>query len=109
MNQDAFPSHSALGQGAPWSSTLPFIGPPAQPGQIGTLDGWELVSLIGEGGMGLVFLGRTSLSGQEVAIKVLRPEFSQSDRAKSLLMPARGFRPDQRRTIGRPGEYFAAD
>ncbi len=86
MNHDAFPSHSALGKEASLSCSLAFIGPPAQPGQVGTLEGWELVSLIGEGGMGLVFLGRAPHTGQEAAIKVLRPEFGQSERAKAYFL-----------------------
>ena len=39
---------------------------------------YELVSKLGEGGMGVVYLGKHVALGQEVAIKVLSPEMSHS-------------------------------
>src|SRR5687768_14089696 len=44
---------------------------------IGTkLGSYELVELLGEGGMGWVFLARHATIGRRVAIKMLRPELA---------------------------------
>jgi serine/threonine-protein kinase len=40
---------------------------------------YRVISLVGEGGMGAIFLGEHSLLGRRAAIKVLRPEFSQRE------------------------------
>jgi serine/threonine protein kinase/sugar lactone lactonase YvrE len=49
--------------------------PPSRPGLIACLDEYEIVRLLGTGGMGLVFLGRRAGSGGEVAIKMVRSEY----------------------------------
>ncbi len=38
------------------------------------LNNYELVSLLGEGGMGIVYLARHSYMGRKAAVKILRPE-----------------------------------
>jgi serine/threonine-protein kinase len=38
------------------------------------LNNYELVSLLGEGGMGMVYLARHSYMGRKAAVKILRPE-----------------------------------
>jgi len=38
------------------------------------LNNYELVSLLGEGGMGMVYLARHSYMGRRAAVKILRPE-----------------------------------
>lgn len=55
--------------------------PPALPGQFAALDRFEVQRLIGAGGMGLVFLGRDSASGNKVAIKLLKPELAINEAA----------------------------
>ena len=64
----------------------------AKPGGIGlrTLGPWELVSLLGEGAMGQVFLGKHSLLGRQAAIKVLRPEqYQREDLIQRFFQEAR--------------------
>lgn len=78
------PSHSALGQEA--KGQWPFLGPSAAAGHIGTLNDWDLISMIGEGGMGLVFLSRHLHRDETAALKVLRPELSRSPRAKAYFL-----------------------
>jgi serine/threonine-protein kinase len=41
-----------------------------------TIGNYEVVSRIGEGGMGVVYLGKHLTLGRPAAIKVLRPELS---------------------------------
>lgn len=45
------------------------------------LPGYEVLRLLGVGGMGLVYEGRARRTGQRVAIKMLRPELLASDAA----------------------------
>jgi len=54
---------------------------PLRPGDPERVGDYEVLGFIGEGGQGTVLLGR-SPSGQEVAIKILRAEFSQNDDAR---------------------------
>lgn len=64
----------------------------AKPGGIGlrTLGPWELQSLLGEGAMGQVFLGKHSLLGRQAAIKVLRPEqYQREDLIQRFFQEAR--------------------
>ena len=55
-----------------------------------TLGPWELQSLLGEGAMGQVFLGKHSLLGRQAAIKVLRPEqYEREDLIQRFFQEAR--------------------
>jgi serine/threonine protein kinase len=51
---------------------------PLRPGDPRQLGGYHLLSRLGEGGMGTVYLGRAA-DGRLVAIKVIRPEYSSED------------------------------
>lgn len=53
------------------------LNAPALPGQLAALDRFELLRLVGAGGMGLVFLARDPANGQKVAIKFLKPALHQ--------------------------------
>jgi serine/threonine-protein kinase len=44
------------------------------------IPGYDMVRLLGRGGMGCVMLGRNQATGQAVAIKTLLPEFAVSDK-----------------------------
>lgn len=64
----------------------------AKPGGIAlrTLGPWELQSLLGEGSMGQVFLGKHALLGRQAAIKVLRPEqYQREDLIQRFFQEAR--------------------
>jgi serine/threonine protein kinase/sugar lactone lactonase YvrE len=51
-----------------------LLSPPNRPGLLATLAGYEVLRVLGGGGMGVVLLARHSESGREVAIKMVRPE-----------------------------------
>lgn len=58
---------------------------PLRPGDPERVGDYEVLGFIGEGGQGTVLLGR-SPSGQRVAIKLLRAEFSQDDDARKRFL-----------------------
>jgi regulation of enolase protein 1 (concanavalin A-like superfamily)/predicted Ser/Thr protein kinase len=55
-----------------------FLGPPQAAGELGWLAHYRVLRLLGEGGMGLVFLAEDSLLSRPVALKVIRPEIADS-------------------------------
>ena len=50
------------------------LAPPARPGLLANLGRFEILRLLGAGGMGIVVLGRDSGTGELVAIKLVKPE-----------------------------------
>jgi serine/threonine-protein kinase len=50
------------------------------------IPGYDMVKLLGRGGMGCVMLGREQRTGRAVAIKTLLPEFAVSDKAMRRFM-----------------------
>jgi DNA-binding beta-propeller fold protein YncE len=52
-----------------------MLSAPSRPGVLATLDRFEILRVLGQGGMGVVLLGRDPDAGSEVAIKLVRPEF----------------------------------
>ncbi len=54
---------------------------PTRPGLLATLDRFEIVRVLGAGGMGIVFLARDPDTATQVAIKLLRPELIHETRA----------------------------
>ena len=51
-----------------------LLAPPNRPGLLATLARYEVLRVLGGGGMGVVLLARDSESGREVALKMVRPE-----------------------------------
>lgn len=50
------------------------------------IPGYDMVRILGQGGMGCVMLGRNQQTGEAVAIKTLLPEFAVSDKAMRRFM-----------------------
>ncbi len=55
-----------------------FLGTPQAAGELGWLAHYRVLRLLGEGGMGLVFLAEDSLLSRAVALKVIRPEIADT-------------------------------
>jgi streptogramin lyase len=53
-----------------------LLSPPTRPGLLATLARYEVMRVLGGGGMGVVLLARDSESGREVALKMVRPELA---------------------------------
>jgi len=58
-------------------NALPDSGPPAAPGDLRSLGGFRVLRLVGEGGMGAVYLGYHEERKLQVAIKVLGDHLAQ--------------------------------
>ncbi len=61
---------------------LPMLTPPEQPQNLGRLDHYEIESVVGWGGMGVVLRGFDSALGRPVAIKVLHPHLAAHGTAR---------------------------
>lgn len=62
--------------------SLSFLEATAEPGRLGTLGPYEVVEVIGRGGMGVVLRALDRPLGRFVAIKVLAPELATSATAR---------------------------
>jgi uncharacterized protein (TIGR03067 family) len=63
-------------------SSLDFLDPPAKPGQLGKLAHYEILEVIGRGGMGVVLKGFDQTLHRVVAVKVMAPELAASGTAR---------------------------
>jgi hypothetical protein len=77
------------GEGGPPSAAdivqaqiLSFLAPPAQPGHLGRLGRYEVLAVVGRGGMGVVFKARDETLDRIVAIKVMAPQLAASATAR---------------------------
>jgi uncharacterized protein (TIGR03067 family) len=62
--------------------TLDFLDPPAKPGQLGKLAHYEILDVIGRGGMGVVLKALDTTLQRVVAVKVMAPELAVSGTAR---------------------------
>src|SRR5262245_15739026 len=61
---------------------LNFLGPPTRAENLGRLDHYEILSLVGKGGMGMVFKAFDESLHRIVAIKTLAPQLASSGSAR---------------------------
>jgi serine/threonine protein kinase len=57
-----------------------LLSPPTRPGLLASLARYEVVRVLGGGGMGVVVFARDSEQGKDVAIKLIRPELVSDQR-----------------------------
>ena len=86
----AMPDASAFADASAGLLRARVVDPPRQPGHLASLDRFDILRVIGSGGMGVVLLARDSASGELAAIKVLRPELiDRADVRHRFLVEAR--------------------
>lgn len=72
----------ARGKSRSTSSILKLLGPTDDPQMLGRIGSYEIVGLLGQGGMGAVFKGFDRTLDRFVAIKVLLPHLASSGAAR---------------------------
>ena len=80
----------SAGKPATIPTSFPFLGPPAGPGELGTLGDYRIRKVIGVGGMGYVFEAEDTILHRTIALKVLRPDLaSDAEHRERFLREAR--------------------
>ncbi|HUG90078.1 MAG TPA: protein kinase [Planctomycetaceae bacterium] len=66
--------------------SLRFLGPPREPGGLGSLGPYDITEIVGRGGMGVVLKGHDTRLNRVVAVKVLAPELASNATARKRFM-----------------------
>ena len=64
-----------------WVKALPFLNPCDKPGRIGMLDQYEIIEVVGQGGMGAVLRAFDTKLSRVVAVKVMSPTLAANPTA----------------------------
>lgn len=67
-----------------------MLSPPSRPGLLATLERFEILRILGGGGMGVVLLGRDSSTEQNVAIKMVKPDLVTDSQVTHLFVKEAG-------------------
>jgi hypothetical protein len=79
---DNSPEHTILLQESVDSQLLDFLEPTDTPGRIGRMGAYEVIEVIGRGGMGIVLKAFDPHLSRIVAIKTLAPEYANNPTAR---------------------------
>jgi hypothetical protein len=63
-----------------------MLTPPARPGILATLGCYEILRILGRGGMGIVLMARDAESGDEVAIKMIRADLATDEKLTRMFL-----------------------
>src|SRR5262249_9437455 len=80
---------SPAGADRTWRLSV-VLRPPQQPDELGRLGGYRVLRVLGEGGMGLVFLAEDPVLRRPLVLKVIKPEYAvHADARQRFLREAR--------------------
>src|SRR4029077_9160926 len=65
---------------------LKIFAPPKAPEELGRLGDYAILGLLGEGGMGAVFVAEDLMLNRRVALKVMRPEIAANPKARERFL-----------------------
>ena len=68
------------------SELLPFLGPPRRVDSPGTLGAYDVLSVLGRGGMGIVLEAEDPQLHRRVALKVIKPTFADHPQARERFL-----------------------
>jgi WD40 repeat protein/predicted Ser/Thr protein kinase len=63
-----------------------FLDPPDDPAHLGSIDRFQMVELVGRGGMGMVFRAHDACLQRTVAVKVLDPQYAKNELARERFL-----------------------
>jgi serine/threonine protein kinase len=69
--------------------SISFLKPPEHPGELGQLGPYSIQKILGQGGMGFIFLARDRMLDRPVALKVMKPEAANRDNRERFFREAR--------------------
>lgn len=67
-------------------ANVDFLAPPRQADELGRLGSYRVLSILGQGGMGMVFLAHDPNLDRRVALKVMLPKFAANEGAKQRFL-----------------------
>jgi hypothetical protein len=79
-------SVSEAGVSGTYKADLTFLAPPQGPGELGRLDNFRVLDVIGQGGMGVVLHAEDTVLGRAVAIKVMNPSLLAAGGARERFL-----------------------
>src|SRR5205814_7482334 len=82
------PPVSTPAPGAAADAAFPahFLAPPRLPDELGRLDEYRVLEVLGRGGMGVVFRAEDEKLQRPIALKVMLPELAASDSARDRFL-----------------------
>ena len=107
MNRGSQPKNDQVMAGPP-KALYPYLQPAVEADEIGRLGNYRILKVLGQGGMGVVFLAEDLILHRPVALKAMRPEMkADADGWKRFLREARAMaslKHDHLVTIYTPGQ-----